>query len=40
MLGFHADDYEEYRLLRYRNSVLTSQETLGLRYRAKPINAM
>jgi hypothetical protein len=25
--GFHSRDYEEYRLLRYKNSVLASQET-------------
>jgi hypothetical protein len=25
--GFHGSDYEEYRLLRYKNPVRTSQET-------------
>jgi hypothetical protein len=39
--GFHGGDYEECRLLGYENSVCTSQEnTLGLRYRAQPVNTM
>jgi hypothetical protein len=33
-------DYEECRLLGYRKPVRTSQETLRLRYRAQPVNAM
>jgi hypothetical protein len=32
--------YEECRLLEYKNPVRTSQETLRLRYRAQPVNAM
>jgi hypothetical protein len=38
--GFHGGDYEERRLLAYKNPVRTSQETLRLRYRAQPFNAM
>jgi hypothetical protein len=30
---FHGGDYEECRLLGYKNTVRTSQETLHLRYR-------
>jgi hypothetical protein len=37
---FHGGDYEESRLLGYKNPVRTSQETLRLRYRAQPVNAM
>jgi hypothetical protein len=37
--GLHGDDYEEYRLLGYRNPVRTSQEThLSLCYRAQAVN--
>jgi hypothetical protein len=38
--GFHGGDYEEWRLVGYKNPVHTSQETLLLRYIAKPFNAM
>jgi hypothetical protein len=38
--GFHGGDYEECRPLRYKNPVCISQETLHLRYRAQPVNAM
>jgi hypothetical protein len=37
--GFHCGDYEECRLLGYKNPVRTSQET-RLRYRAQSVNAM
>jgi hypothetical protein len=37
---FHGGYYGERRLLGYKNPVHTSQETLLLRYRAQPINAM
>jgi hypothetical protein len=40
ILLFHGGDYEECRLLGYKNPVCTSQETLHLRYRAQPVNAM
>jgi hypothetical protein len=33
-------EVEECRLLGYKNPVHTSQETLRLRYRAQPVNAM
>jgi hypothetical protein len=33
--GFHGGDYEECRLLVYRNPVLTSGNTLRLRYRGQ-----
>jgi hypothetical protein len=32
--------YEDRRHLGYKTPVLTSQETLLLRYRAQPVNAM
>jgi hypothetical protein len=37
---FHGGDYEECHFLRYKNSVRILQETLRLRYRAQPVNAM
>jgi hypothetical protein len=40
ILGFHGGNYEVWRLLDYKTSVLTSQETLRLRYRVQPVNAM
>jgi hypothetical protein len=39
ILGFHVGDYEQCRLLGYRNLVRTSQET-RLRYRNQPVNGM
>jgi hypothetical protein len=38
--GFHGGNYEEFRLLWYKKSVLTAQETLILHNRARPVNAM
>jgi hypothetical protein len=38
--GVHGADYEDWRLLGYINPVRTSQETLRLRYRVQPVNAM
>jgi hypothetical protein len=38
--GFYGGDYEECRLQGYKNTVRTSQETLRLRYRAQPVNAI
>jgi hypothetical protein len=40
ILRFLCGDYEECRLLGYKNPVRTSQETLRLRYRAQSVNAM
>jgi hypothetical protein len=38
--GFHGGDYEECRVLGYKNPVRTSQETLRVRYTAHLVNAM
>jgi hypothetical protein len=38
--GFHGGDYEQCRFLGYKNPVLTSQDTIYLRYRAQPVEAM
>jgi hypothetical protein len=38
--GFDGGDYEECRLLGYKTPVRTSQETLPLRYRGQPVNAL
>jgi hypothetical protein len=38
--GFHGGDYEECRLLGYKNPVRTPQEILRPRYRAQPVNAV
>jgi hypothetical protein len=38
--GVHGSDYEECRLMGYKNPVRTSQETLRLRYRSQPVNAL
>jgi hypothetical protein len=35
MLCFYGDDYEECRLLAFRNQIRTSKETLRLRYRTQ-----
>jgi hypothetical protein len=40
IFGFHGGDYEECRLLGYKNPVRTSQETLRLHYGVQPVNAM
>jgi hypothetical protein len=40
ILGFHGGDDEECRLLGYKKPVHTSQETLRLRYRTRPVDAM
>jgi hypothetical protein len=37
---FPGGDYEECRLLEYKTPVRTSEETLRLRYRVQPDNAM
>jgi hypothetical protein len=38
--GFHGSDYEEYRLLAYKDPVRTSQETHYVSARVQPVNAM
>jgi hypothetical protein len=38
--SFYSSDYEEWRLLGYKDPVRTSQETLLLRYRDQQVNAM
>jgi hypothetical protein len=38
--GYHGCDYEECRLLRYKNPVRTSKEAHYVCYRAQPVNAM
>jgi hypothetical protein len=39
--GLHSGDYEEYRLLGYKNPVRTSRETpLRFRYKSQPVDAM
>jgi hypothetical protein len=38
--GFHGGDFEECRLLGYKNLDRNSQETLRFRYRAQPVNVM
>jgi hypothetical protein len=38
--SYHGGDYEECRLLKYKNLVRISQDTLRLRYRPQPLNAM
>jgi hypothetical protein len=38
--GSHGGHYEERRFLGDKIPVCTSQETLRLRYRAQPVNAM
>jgi hypothetical protein len=38
--GFHGGDYEECRLLGYKNPVRNSQETNYFCYRVQPVNAM
>jgi hypothetical protein len=38
--GFCGGDYEECRLLEYKNPVRTSQETLPFLYRVQPVKAM
>jgi hypothetical protein len=41
MWGFHGSDYEECRLLGYKNpSSYFTGDTLRLRYRVQPVNAM
>jgi hypothetical protein len=38
--GSHGGDYEKCHLLGYKHPLLTWQETLRLRYRVQPVNAM
>jgi hypothetical protein len=38
--GLHGGDYEECRLLGYKNSSYLTGDILRLRYRAQPVNAM
>jgi hypothetical protein len=40
ILGFHGGDYEEYRLLGYKNPFLTSQETHYISTRVQLFNVI
>jgi hypothetical protein len=38
--GFHGSNYDEWRLLGYKNTSYFTGDTLSLHYRLQPVNAV